>query len=321
MSTLLCLACSSCLPPRSSAQKTFYTPCCQQPICAACISSNPRLTRYNPCLLCLAGVDAVGAKAKADVKLKDKNVDGSVRDEDTFVLVDDDDDDDDEQIEESTSKDEVPVPAEPVAAANNEQESQLNQQGVVGQSESHASTAPPRQAQYHIKRGDTLQGIIFKFAVNREELCRLNRLPLSTLTTTPHLLHTRTVLLLPSSARITGKENISFVGDPPTRTEEDEERAVRRARERAEKRLQTVTKEVDWAIAKAYVAVAEIPGEEEAYAAKAKEDPTAKRRLDGSSLEAVAVDRYLDDLEWEANELKAGRGVSIPSIPQFLRKS
>ncbi|KAJ8090387.1 hypothetical protein PM082_018983 [Marasmius tenuissimus] len=271
-------------------------------------------------LLCLAsGVDAVGAKVKADVKFKDKNVDGSVRDEDTFVLVDDDDEDDDEQIEESTSKDQVPVSAEPIAAANDEQESQPNQQGAVGWSESHAPTAPPRQAQYHIKRGDTLQGIIFKFGVNREELCRLNRLPLSALTTTPHLLHTRTVLLLPSSARITGKENISFVDDPPSRTEEDEERAVRRAREKAEKRLQTVTKEVDWAIAKAYVAVAEIPGEEEAYAAKAKEDPTAKR-LDGSSLEAVAVDRYLDDLEWEANELKAGRGVSIPSIPQFSRK-
>lgn len=103
----------------------------------------------------------------------------------------------------------------------------------------------------------------------------------------------------------------------------DEERAARRNREKAQKRLQTVTKELDGGIAKAYVALAEDSGEEATYAVKIKEDSTLKRHgnWNARSLEAVAVDRYLDDIEWEASEIKAGRGVSIPPIPYFVVKA
>ncbi|EEB89949.1 hypothetical protein MPER_11904, partial [Moniliophthora perniciosa FA553] len=173
--------------------------------------------------------------------------------------------------------------------------------------------------QYHIIRGDTLQGIVLKFGLNREQLCRLNNLPPSTLTTTPHLLHTRTVLLLPDSARITdsNKENISFL-DPdnpnPERTQEDEERLVRRAREKAGKRLQTLTKEVDWDVAKAYVALAEGQDAEDAYGMKQKELGTGGGGR--STLEAIAVDAYLDDAEWEAEEIRAGRGPTVRPLPR-----
>ncbi|KAL0570230.1 hypothetical protein V5O48_011738 [Marasmius crinis-equi] len=260
-------------------------------------------------------------KGKEGLKVEDKNVDGAVRDQDTFVLGDDDDEENDDDQDSATGKPSAlnDFSASATGAADEQESQEVNKADAEQPKELDPDSTTPRRAQYHIKRGDTLQGIIFKFGANREELCRLNRLPLSTLTTTPHLLHTRTVLLLPSSARITSKENITFLDEAtPSRTEEDEKRAVRRAREKAEKRLQTVTKEVDWAVAKAYVALAETPGEEEAYALKMKEQPSA-RIVGGSSLEAVAVDRYLDDLEWEANEFKAGRGVSIPRVPPSMK--
>ncbi|KAH9063868.1 hypothetical protein EDB87DRAFT_1541379, partial [Lactarius vividus] len=60
----LCLACSSSLPPRLAASlgqspELFFTRCCGRPICPSCLTANPRLARYNPCLLCLGGMGAV----------------------------------------------------------------------------------------------------------------------------------------------------------------------------------------------------------------------------------------------------------------------
>lgn len=139
----LCLACSSSLPPRKD---NFLTPCCQQPICSPCLVSNPRLARYNPCLLCLAGVDAVSS-------IKDNNVDGAVKDEDTFVLGDSDEDEDENananvQDEETQTCEAAPPINVPETLPQDDVKSLL------------------RRAQYFIKRGDTLQGIVFKFGVN-----------------------------------------------------------------------------------------------------------------------------------------------------------
>src|SRR5258708_3037122 len=111
----LCLACSSSLPPRlwkrttqpgvqsvqttpsssnSDSEPLFLTSCCGRPICPSCLTSNPRLARYNPCLACLGGVGAVGTKK---LQLQGQhpvasNVDGAVRDEDVFVVGDEDED-------------------------------------------------------------------------------------------------------------------------------------------------------------------------------------------------------------------------------------
>ncbi|KAJ7274505.1 hypothetical protein B0H12DRAFT_1228223 [Mycena haematopus] len=251
--TSLCLACSSSL---LANEKIFTTPCCRQPICAACIQANPRLARYNPCLACLGGVAVVGSRSG--------NVDGAVRDEDTFAIGDDDDDDDEEVAQDT------PAPA----------------------------AVPP--SEYHIKRSDTLQGLAMRFRVDGRALCLLNKLPPSTLTTTPHLLHTRTSLLLPPSALA------RLHAAPPTPAEA-------RAREvsRAGKRLQTLTKETDWHVARAYIALADDPDESASFALKQKELGAAA----SSSLEAVAADRYLDDLEWEAAQLKAGRSARIQPYP------
>lgn len=104
-------------------------------------------------------------------------------------------------------------------------------------------------------------------------------------------------------------------------SESDAEYAACRSRERATKRLQTVTKEVDWRVAKTYVALAEIPSEDDGYG-KEMEDKKRKPTDDlsqsgGSSLEATAVDRYLDDDEWERRERHEGRGIHIPRFPLF----
>jgi len=167
------------------------------------------------------------------------------------------------------------------------------------------SSPSPVPQKYHIKPQDTLQGIALRFGLNARALCKLNNLPPSTLSTTPHLLHTRTVLTLPPSAAPSSQSQT-----PPEPPSEEYER--RRALERASKRLQTLTKETDWRVAEAYAALADDPDAEAAFEAKLKE--LSSQGGGESSLEARAVDQYLDDLEWEAREIREGRGVRIEGL-------
>lgn len=105
--------------------------------------------------------------------------------------------------------------------------------------------------------------------------------------------------------------------------EEERLHQERRARERAERKLQTMTKEVDWRVAKAYVALADDPGEADSYHRKQKEygssaikNANSSDGQQGSSrLEQLAVDRYFDDEEWEAEERRRGRGVEGVRVP------
>ena len=130
----LCLACASSLPVKSTI---FYTPCCKSPICPNCIESNPRLARYNPCLQCLGGVSLVSTAFKTGVSAK--NIDGAVRDEDTYVIGDDDDD---EVLEDE---------------ANANEDEQREPQTLTAE--------PAGPARYYIKPNDTLRGIALRFAV------------------------------------------------------------------------------------------------------------------------------------------------------------
>ena len=134
---------------------------------------------------------------------------------------------------------------------------------------------------------------------------------------TPHLLHTRSFLILPPSAR-----------SPPLNPAEqtlDEERRARAAAGRAQARFQSMTKETDRDVAKAYIALAGIT-DDEPLAGDVKEydkDQGLRKRkgyvpearFGESSLGGRAVDQYFDDEEWEARERAAGRQVLIPSIP------
>jgi len=125
----------------------------------------------------------------------------------------------------------------------------------------------------------------------------------------PHLLHTRVFLLLPPSTKPHPllKQDI-----------QDEESKADTVRKRAEKKLQVLTKEVDWRIARAYVALAEDDHEdrEGLYARKEKVQEKATSIGDAPrTLETRAIDSYLDDESWEEAERRAGRGVFVPKFP------
>lgn len=125
MNEEVCLACSGGIPP--GAQPAHITGCCARLLCSACVRGNPRLARYNPCLLCLSGPSALAASSgiTRDVRGssspaicqasqpstssfihqanthgvsvdsgKSINLNGSLRDEDVFVVGDEDEDDD-----------------------------------------------------------------------------------------------------------------------------------------------------------------------------------------------------------------------------------
>ncbi|KAI0324582.1 hypothetical protein GY45DRAFT_1438966 [Cubamyces sp. BRFM 1775] len=340
VSVSLCLACSASLPPRKVDASIYHTPCCSRPICPRCVSANPRLTRYNPCLRCLAGVNAVNATAssytvagiaKHTNMRVNLNVDAAIRDEDIFVVEGEDDSDNEDA-------------ASPEGAVNSTIQSELHKpEGTPPEDpsrvivahcnpfRSHSASSPTTvpgsdnvqpvlnsglPSKYFIRPDDTLLGISLKLGIDGRVLCRLNNLPVSTLRTTPHLLHTRSVLVLPPSSRPPPPLS-------PSQQQADEERRARLARERAETRFQTMTKETDRDVAKAYVALAGLPdGEGKDHMEYEKEKGLRRRRAHaseddgaGARVEGRAIDHYYDDEEWEGSERAEGRKPSLPPFP------
>lgn len=132
----------------------------------------------------------------------------------------------------------------------------------------------------------------------------MNALPPSTLTVTPHLLHTRTTLVLPPTAR-----------RPPSPPPVDvQQRLEQRAKEKAAKRLQFVTKEVDPHIARTYVSLAE--GEDNPSYKEVKKAPVKGDEV----LEGRAIDQYMEDAEWEAQQRRLGISPKIPIFPYLSFK-
>ena len=92
---------------------------------------------------------------------------------------------------------------------------------------------------------------------------------------------------------------------------------VQRERERAQVAFQRVTKETDDGIAQAYVVLAE-DGESGSDVLPLKaEGEKVSRRVSRAkhTVEERAVDRYLDDDEWERQERAEGRSVCIQRMP------
>jgi hypothetical protein len=189
--TTLCLACSSSLPPSTTSTAIYITKCCQRPICPSCISSNPRLTRYDPCLFCLGGVDLVGMNGSSSSQSHrfmnilipaNANINGEVRDQDTFILGDDDDDDDDddEENEEENLKisagdgaasiSSPPPLYESIVDPWKEEESPPHETTIpTSNAISQPSSSKPdntRPYRYHINRSDTLQGLSLRFGID-----------------------------------------------------------------------------------------------------------------------------------------------------------
>ncbi|KAI0734216.1 hypothetical protein C8Q72DRAFT_455120 [Fomitopsis betulina] len=352
----LCLACSASLPPRkalasptapkyrasNALDEIFMTECCQRPICPACVSTNPRLARYNPCLHCLGGVGAIRAAVPVDALRSGEksvggrvNVDGGVEDEDVYVLGDDDEDEEENtegaaqrSVDGKSAASDSPPPATPPPAYSEItsfrpphqllSSQPLPKEDRPVQATGYASSPSSSLQRYYIQSNDTLIGIALRFRIDGQTLCRLNDLPLSTLRTTPHLLHTRTSLVLPASAASGSKAPV--IPNKPSPGEE-----ARRARERAESRFRVLTKEADYRVARAYVAIAGVE-DDTGDALRNDEagsftDASLKRLVHGSSVEADgslegrAVDRYLDDEEWEERQRSNGGTAQIPAFP------
>lgn len=328
----LCLTCASEPLPRSDEASSFLTPCCARPICARCVERNPRLARYNPCLACLTGVAATSSSAVQnhvghDAK-RPLNFDGGLRDSDVFVLGDEDEDDLPPAYDDSTAP---PPPPPPPAAPEPPCAGLTNQTLAEGApapnmtlppaeiAPASIANPPPPQAgkdsnppprRHHLRPTDTLTALALRYHVPARQLCLLNGLPLSTLSTTPALLHTRRSIKLPGGGD--GGDSSEDDGPGKPQTEEERARAHARRREKAEKRLQLVAKEADWRVARAYVALAEDDEDGGGSLLDLKEAAgSAKRsaldpRLTGGSggrqcWEARAAAAYLDDAEWEAN--------------------
>ncbi|BGP14458.1 hypothetical protein JCM10213v2_002407 [Rhodosporidiobolus nylandii] len=152
---------------------------------------------------------------------------------------------------------------------------------------------------HYIKPEDTLAGLALRYAVPGHVLCTLNRLPISTLSTTPHLLHTLPFLLLPPGSR-------PSTSSEPLLSQPDERRRL------IVRRFQMASKCADWAMAQAYVDQVFKAREEEARfvaenrRARGEADVEVEPR-EGGELEE-AVDAFQRDERWEKEQQALGKG-------------
>ncbi len=100
-------------------------------------------------------------------------------------------------------------------------------------SSSRATTGETRQ--YWLRKTDTLQSIAIRFNVSSNELCLLNSLPRAVLSTSPHLPHTRSFILIPAAAvekqLATNPDLMQSLNGPPQKSAKEKTLAVRRTAE------------------------------------------------------------------------------------------
>ena len=187
----LCLACSSSLPPRlwkrtlesakngsaasssfsggSTDSELFLTQCCGRPICPSCVTSNPRLVRYNPCLACLGGLGAVSSEKVLHGKPQvPSNLDGAVRDEDVFVVGDEDEDDDEapemHDGEAAKAAGEIPPPSEVAQPPKPDISLEHRADSIPSDKVPDDNQGSP--GRYHIRPDDTLLGISLRLGID-----------------------------------------------------------------------------------------------------------------------------------------------------------
>ncbi len=142
----------------------------------------------------------------------------------------------------------------------------VNSTSSAGPSSSRPGDGSTRQ--YWLRKTDTLQSISIRFAVSTNELCLLNSLPRAVLSTSPHLLHTRSFILIPAHAvekqlAISSNQGdlASSLDGPPQRSAREKTVAARRTAE-AKFRAALSGKEkgataADEKAARAYIGLAE----------------------------------------------------------------
>lgn len=174
------------------------TKCCQRPICPRCLETNPRLARYNPCLVCLAGVGVINASSSARnmpggkgaggtgvQSVRVENLDGGVKDRDLFVLADDDEDDEDEDASTDEEDDgrvrrsaappppdiapkvsRLPETPPPPPVTGHMEDLPIAHTTFTPHDSERPSTEPDSPVAYRLRRGDTLTGIALRFRLD-----------------------------------------------------------------------------------------------------------------------------------------------------------
>ncbi|GAA93746.1 uncharacterized protein L969DRAFT_92335 [Mixia osmundae IAM 14324] len=279
--TTLCLACASePLPSKSKEgldeksgsqdERTYRTPCCARPICATCLHKRPRLGEY--CLYCQRSIDIVSRPPPA--------YDPLAANSGAFSIGDDEDDDHhgslQHELAEPDAKGSPPAYLADASLAD-----------LPAEKPSERETAL-----HYIRPEDTLIGISFRYGVEPRALATLNRLPLSILTTSPQLLHTRSFLILPGHAKPSESPQ-------PLYTPEQERRRL------LIRRFMLAVKCPEQGVAESYIKQIEDARRKE-YALLATESGQAAGLRTGGELEE-AVEAYTQDLQWEEEQSK-GKG-------------
>jgi hypothetical protein len=153
---------------RQLSSELFLTLCCGRPICPSCVTSNPRLVRYNPCLACLGGVGAVSAEKVqlGQHQVASSNVDGAVRDEDVFIVGDEDEDEASEMHDEQAAKtpNEIQPPFEVTKPLS--PDISVKPSADPNQSDTDPNSNQGSPGRYYIRPDDTLLGISLRLGID-----------------------------------------------------------------------------------------------------------------------------------------------------------
>ncbi|GAA5911798.1 hypothetical protein JCM6882_003358 [Rhodosporidiobolus microsporus] len=277
---------------------------CGHTACGACVRKRRRLGQS--CILCSTAQDVLGGGASAPSS-SSTSLNSSrgrrppayaapppapaAQDEGDFVLGGDSDEEDADE----DGKDEPLTP--PPEEEWGDLPPAYGEDGVVRQVDGKRKREQP--GLHYLKPEETLGGLALRYGVPGHVLCTLNKLPISTLSTTPHFLHTLPFLLLPPGSR------------PSTSTAPLLPAPLERKRLLV-RRFQMATKCADWAMAQAYVDQVFKAREEEARFVAENRRARGETVLDvepreGGELEE-AVEAFQRDERWEREQQTLGKG-------------
>ncbi|CBQ71687.1 conserved hypothetical protein [Sporisorium reilianum SRZ2] len=264
----LCLACSSTIPASVKPASVYQHGCCSRLVCASCLEANPRLTTFCPhCEDAQAAfrkgprrdvtrVGQVVFDAEAALELHEEEEVApppySEAKASEFVVDDDADEEECARVEKRTAGkapslllrqaskssagaevDVAPSTAEPTPGPTSFRRKVDPHTPTLSTSITSNNDASTRQ--YYLRKTDTLQSIAIRFAVSTNELCLLNTLPRAVLSSSPHLLHTRSFILIPAHAvekQLAANPELSAsLQGPPRKSAREKTSAARRTAE------------------------------------------------------------------------------------------
>ncbi|GAA5974221.1 hypothetical protein JCM11641_003335 [Rhodosporidiobolus odoratus] len=300
----LCSTCSSTLdasaslPSHSEKSAPPTTFACGHRVCGACVAKRRRLAQS--CILC-SSLDGVLAQPSTTFATQSTAASQNLppssanppsyssttgpNEAENFVLGDSDDE---EVLAESLTP--SPPPAD---------EEWKGEPPAYAEDGALRHTDAKNPMLHYLRPEETLAGLALRYGVEGHVLCTTNKLPISTLSTTPHLLHTLPFLLLPPGSRAS-TSTAPLLPEPLER-----KRLVVR-------RFQMQTKCSDWAMAQAYVDQVFRAREEETRLTGTGEDRASVGEgaegqvREGGELEE-AVEAYLKDERWEKEQQTLGK--------------